>query len=129
MAKTFFTAARTGMMRSAKYPDTARRRLTMTDGIPGALREIGRQNPFASVALNMAADEIHGLWQAIECARRSTGYQRQEFREWFDHYFPQKPGEPPPFDLTDPRHKPDEDDWIGSVNATDSERPSEPEIS
>ena len=30
----------------------------MNEGIPGALRELARQNPFASVALNIAADRI-----------------------------------------------------------------------
>ena len=37
----------------------------MTDGIPGALREIGKQNPHLAMAMKIAADEIEGLGEAI----------------------------------------------------------------
>ena len=75
--------------------------------------------------------EIEGLWVAIRAARHSTGYgseidlagvRNHTVAEWFDHFFPQKPGEPPPFDLTDSRHKPDDDGWIGPSGGSHFER-------
>ena len=39
----------------------------MTDGTPGALREIGRQNPHLAMAMEIAADEIERLRDVIDC--------------------------------------------------------------
>lgn len=49
-------------------------------------------------------NEAEQLWQAIRHARGSMGYTEPELAKWFDHFFPKEPGEPLPYDLTDPRH-------------------------
>jgi hypothetical protein len=69
-----------------------------------------------------AGREIRGLWNAIECARNSIGYTNNSddrLRNWFDNFFPKEPGQPPPFDLTDPRYKPDASGWIGGSEKRD----------
>ena len=50
----------------------------MTDGISGALRELGRQNPHISVALNKAADEIEKLRDHLEEHESMLAKSRRE---------------------------------------------------